>query len=182
MDINVTFRRMEADDVLRDYVKEKIIRLKKYANKVIEVNVILSIEKHRNITEIILSADKTRLTSKEETDDMYRSIDSAVDKVERQLKKYREKLTDHKSHTNELTWRNEEISSQSLKDEKVPQVIKTDKFFVKPMTLEEATMQMDLSDNNFLVFIEAKSEKVEVIYRRNDGNYGLIELIQKEGI
>jgi len=182
MKLNVTFRHIKVDSALRDYAKEKILRLKKYVNKVFEVNIILSIEKHRNIAEIIMNADRTRITGKEETDDMYRSVDSAVDKVERQLKKYREKLTDHKSHTNELTWKYEVISSQTLKEEKIRQVIKTDKFFVKPMTLEEATMQMDLLDNDFLVFIEAKSEKVKVIYHRKDGNYGLIELMSKEGI
>ena len=178
MQTTVTFRHMDATDSLRKYVEEKVARMNKYINKPIEANVVLSVEKHRHIAEISLIANKTVTNGKEETDNMYSSIDLVMDKIERQLRKRKEKIKGHKNTNTDqksLSGRLNILASESFENNEEPQVIKSENFSIKPMSVEEALMQLELSNCEFWVFINASSEKVNVIYRRKDGNYGLIE-------
>jgi len=116
------------------------------------------------------------MKSAEEKDDMYAAIDLMVDKIDRQLKRYKEKLKRHKPTTANAKQLQKSVLTASSVDDGLaePEIVRSHSFFVKPMSVEEAVMQMDLLDKSFLVFTDARSEEMNVVYRRSDGNYGLI--------
>jgi putative sigma-54 modulation protein len=193
MRITVTFRHMEATDALRQHAEKRLRRIAKYVHRAVDAHVILSVVKRRHIAEIVLNADRTTLTAKEETDDLYSAIDLAADKIEQRARKHTEKL---KSHKLSAPSRRARVEAQSIPAEpaqngpglrmdviradsfgrrKGPEVIHTKRLPVKPMSVEEAVMQMDLMSNEFLVFRNAATESLSVVYRRKDGHYGLIE-------
>jgi putative sigma-54 modulation protein len=177
MEITVTFRHLESTDALRDYAREKVSRIKKYVGTPAEAAVILSLEKRRHQTEITLNTDGITINAKEVTEDMYSSIDLAVDKLERQVKKHKEKIKDHKpgAAQKERTARYNILSSQSEEQALRGRIIKTESVFIKPMSIDEAIMQIDVMNSDFMVFTNAETQKVNVLYRRRDGNLGLIE-------
>jgi len=191
MRINVTFRHMEATDALREHAEKRLRRLAKYVHRPVDAHVILSVVKRRQIAEIVLNADRATMTAKEETGDLYSAIDLAGDKLEQRARKHTEKLKSHKLPTrsrrlpeispalpeppNIPGLRMDVIRSDSFGRRKGPEVIHTKRLPVKPMSVEEAVMQMDLMSNEFLVFRNAATDTVSVVYRRKDGHYGLIE-------
>ena len=180
MQVNITYRNMFATDALRSHVEQKLAHMvAKYLDKVTEVHVTLSLERYLHHADINLHAGTFHVRGKEKSEDMYASIDMAVDKIERQLKKYKERLRDHRPahfHSSEpVRVRYEIIESKGIEGV-TPDVIRTDEFLAKPMNVEEALMQMDLLNNDFLVFTRPESpEDVSVVYRRKDGNFGLIQ-------
>ncbi len=173
MDISVTFRHLESTDALRDYAREKVSRIKKYVGAPADVAVVLSLEKHRHQAEITLNTNGITVNAKEVTEDMYAAIDLAVDKLERQVKKHKEKIKDHKP--GERTARYNILSSEPVVPAQGGRIIETESVFIKPMSVDEAIMQIDLMNNDFLVFTNAQTQKVNVLYRRRDGKLGLIE-------
>jgi putative sigma-54 modulation protein len=108
---------------------------------------------------------------------MYAAIDAVVDKIERQLRRYKERIKDHKPapETLERQVRKSIVEAESIEQRQPPVVIKTKTFSIKPMSVDEAVMQMDLLHKDFLVYTDATTNTINVIYRRKDGNYGLIE-------
>jgi putative sigma-54 modulation protein len=176
MQIAVNFRHMESSEAVRSYVEEKLSRVKKYVGEPIDAQVVLSVQKkihHR--AEVTMVAKGLTMKSTEETGDMYSAIDLMVDKIERQLKRYKEKLKHHKSRNSGSRQVQKTVITATSVDEGVaPDIVKSHSFFVKPMSVEEAVMQMDLLDKSFLVFTDDQSEEMNVVYRRSDGNYGLI--------
>lgn len=178
MQIAVTFRHMESSEAVRNYVEEKLARVRKYIEEPIDAQVVLSVQKkiyHR--AEVTMVAKGLTMKSAEEKDDMYAAIDLMVDKIERQLKRYKEKLKKHKGGNSSTQRRMEKavISAPSVDDEdSAPEIIRSHSFSVKPMSVEEAVMQMDLLHKEFLVFTDDRSDEMNVVYRRKDGNYGLI--------
>jgi putative sigma-54 modulation protein len=175
MQLSVTFRRMEASEALRNYVQDKTSKLTKYIDKPLESQVTLSMERFRHIADVVINADGIRIAGQEAHEDMYAAIDLVMDKIERQVKKYREKIRKHKpSQAKALTWRRDIYSEESFDEDSEPLVVRTDSYFVKPMSVEEAAMQMDLSHQEFLVFSNASTQSINVLYRRKDGHYGLI--------
>ncbi|MCX5896363.1 MAG: ribosome-associated translation inhibitor RaiA [Proteobacteria bacterium] len=177
MEVTVTFRHLASTDALRSYAQEKVMRIKKYVSVTAEVAVVLSLEKHRHLAEITLNTDGATINAREVTEDMYAAIDLAVDKIERQVKKHKEKVKNHKpgGAYQDRTARHNVIASDTSENRQRARVVKTESIFIKPMSLDEAVMQIDLIDNDFLVFTNADTQKVSVLYRRRDGNYGLIE-------
>ena len=177
MQIAVTFRHMDTSEALRAYVEEKLARVKKYIEEPIDAQVALSVEKKiRHKAEVAITAKGITIKGSEETNDMYAAIDAMVDKIERQLKRYKEKIKNHKP----LTGRERQVEKTVLAAQSVdegqtePVIIRTHSFPVKPMSVEEAVMQMDLLNKDFLVFTDDRTEDINVVYRRKDGNYGLI--------
>lgn len=177
MQIAVTFRHMESSDAVRSYVEEKLAKVKKYIEEPIDAQVVLSVQKKINHrAEVTMVAKGLTMKSVEEKDDMYAAIDLMVDKIERQLKRYKEKLKRHKGSTGTHRQVEKAVISAMSVDEgyETPEIIRSHSFSVKPMSVEEAVMQMDLLDKDFLVFTDDRSEEMNVVYRRKDGNYGLI--------
>ncbi len=175
MNISVTFRHMEPSEALKDYVNDRAGRLTKYVDRPLETNVTLKVEKFRQIADVVINANGVRIAGEESHEDMYAAIDLVMDKIERQVRKYKSKITRHKpAQGREISWRREIYEQESFDDDREPVVVRTEKYFVKPMSVDEAAMQMDLTSQEFLVFNNATSHTVNVIYRRKDGNYGLI--------
>lgn len=176
MQVSVTFRKMEPSDSLKDYATDKIMRLKKYITSPADVNVVLAKQKYRYIADIKVISRGIVMRGEENSEDMYSSIDLALDKIERQARKYKDKIRQYEPVKlgEEIKVRHD-ILEQEPPEEEGPRVIRTSEFHAKPMSVDEAIMQMDLLNNDFLVFTNASTRDVNVIYRRQDGNVGLIE-------
>ena len=174
MQTPVTFKNLDSSDTLRSYVQEKLDRFDRLLDNPAEANVVLSVEKFRHMAEINIIGDRLTINGKEETIDMYSAIDMVLDKLEKQIKKSKEKIRERRSgaKARSKSMLAEEIN---LPEEEPEQQIKIKNIEYKPMHVEEAALQMDLLDDNFLVFTNARSDQVNVLYRRKDGHYGLIQ-------
>lgn len=179
MNVTVTFRHMDSSDALRAYAEEKSGRLARYLVEPIEVHWVLSVEKIRHIADVTVVAGGVSIKAKEDTADMYSAIDLGLDKIEKQVKKHKEKVKDHKSHTepSEIKFGASVEEPAAYEGEAAPgaRVVTRENVFVKPMSVEEAVMQMDINRNQFLVFTDSATNHINVIYRLEDGDYGVIE-------
>ncbi|CAH2030700.1 ribosome hibernation-promoting factor, HPF/YfiA family [Trichlorobacter ammonificans] len=177
MQVITTFRHMEQSEALKAYAEEKLERVTKYIDEPITAQVYFTVEKIRHIVEIVINARGITTKASEATSDMYAAVDMVLDKIERQLKRYKEKLKDHKpgANGNGRTVSKKILQAESLEAQPEPVVITTKTETAKPMAVEEAVMQMDLLHKDFLVFSDARSGEINVLYRRKDGNFGLIE-------
>lgn len=175
MNIHITVKNIELTDAIKSYVEKKVAKVKRYFDQVIDVNVVLDVQKNVHLAEVLVNAKGVFLKGAEKSEDLYASIDLAVDKIDRQLVKYKSKLKDKKliDKKFEQPLRLDVYNVDSL-DADEPVSIITKDIPVKPMDVEEAVMQMDLLNKNFFVFRNAKSSEVNVVYKRDDGNIGLI--------
>ena len=174
MQTSVTFKNIDPSDNLRAYVSDKLDRFDKLLDNLAEANVVLAVEKFRHIAEINISGDRLNINGKEETNDMYSAIDMTLDKLETQIKKSKEKIKKRRGGANHKTKEILDEDSDFL-DEDAGEQIRIKNIDYKPMDIDEAIMQMDLVNNNFLVFTNARTDQVNVIYRRKNGQYGLIQ-------
>lgn len=190
MQLNITFRHFDPIDSLKNYAREKVDRAHKYLESAGEAHVVLSLERHLHHADITITSGAFVLRGREKSEDMYASIDLAMDKIERQLRRYKERLKHHHGrdrvhHRHELVAQHLKVrhdvvemldpEKASVEADNTPRVIRSNEFLAKPMLVEEAIMQMDLMNNDFLVFTNAQSHEMNVVYRRKDGHYGLIE-------
>jgi putative sigma-54 modulation protein len=182
MQFNITFRNLDATDALKAYARDRVERVNKYVDRPTEAHVVLSLERYLHHADIGIHTGRYFLRGREKSPDMYASIDLAMDKIERQLKRYKEKMKAHKGgvHHNaepEAHIRHQviQVLTEGAAEEATSRVIKSSEFVAKPMIVEEAVMQMDLMNNDFLVFANTTTGEINVIYRRKDGHYGLIE-------
>ncbi len=175
MKISVTFRNTEDEGWQKEYIDDRMKKLNKYIDAPADVHVVLTVEKFRNVAEINVLTNGLNIIGKEESKDMHLAIDNAVEKIERQLKKHREKIRLHKSGA--LKEEGEETEASPVEMEEVAElkIVETRKVVLKPMSLDDAVMEMDSTKNRFVVYRNASSESVNVIYRRDDGGYLLIE-------
>ncbi len=174
MQTSVTFKNLDPSENLKAYVGEKLDRFDKYLYNPAEANVVLSVEKFRHMAEINIIGDRLNIYGKEVTDDMYSAIDIALDKLEKQIKKNKEKIRKHRGGQKPNTKENIGENTRIAEDE-TSQHILVKNIEYKPMDVEEAVMQIGLVNDNFLVFTDARTNQVNVLYRRKDGNYGLIQ-------
>ncbi len=175
MQVTVIGRHLEATEALKKYAAERFHRLEKYLPRNSNATITLSVvKKVHHIAEAVIKADGVLIQASEETEEMYASLDLLFEKIERRVRKYKEKLTDHKHHAGVAELANAAPASPHPED-RIPQIIKTKRFDLRPMMPEEAVMQMELLDKAFFVFTNAGSGHISVIYRRKDGNVGLIE-------
>jgi putative sigma-54 modulation protein len=170
MNINVRGKHIDVTPALREHVEKRLGRVTRFFEHLKEVNVVLKVEKERHIIEVTIPINGMTLRGEEASTDMYASIDMVVDKLEKQLSKHKEKLKEYRA--------------TAFKDELLPaysggivedRLVKTKQFTVKPMEVEEAILQMNLLGHDFFVFSNSDTEKVNVLYRRKDGDYGLLE-------
>ena len=171
MDIIVTFRRMEPVESLRVYAQEKLSKLRKFLDTPIEAHVVLEVEKFRHIADVTVNIDGATIKGVEETEDMYSAIDQVMDKIEIQVKRHRSKIRERRPEAPRGE-ASEEPAAQT--GEEVPAIV-VEKLVTKPMDPEEAAMQLNMSQQDFLVFRNARSKEMNVLYKRRDGNLGLIE-------
>ncbi len=171
MNIIINCRQMDLTKNLKEYAEEKIGKFKKYLGNITEATITLSVEKYRHKAEVLLKVNGSFIQAESITGEMYSSIDDVVEKLARQVKKFKDKT---------VSLRKNKGKSQSMPETEYtfPTIIKNKSFNIKPMSVEEAAMQMDLLDKNFFVFTNASSGNINVLYKRNDGNFGLIEPIK----
>lgn len=174
MQTSVTFKNLDPSEPLKAYVRDKLDRFDKYLYNPAEANVVLSVEKFRHIAEININGDKLSINGKEETNDMYSAIDMTLDKLEKQIKKNKEKIRRRRPGAKSIPKNIAAEGSPLTEDDSVRQ-IKVQNIDYKPMDIDEAVMQMDLVTNNFLVFTNARTDQINVLYRRKDGHFGLIQ-------
>ena len=178
MQLQVTFRHVEPSDALKEYAAEKIGKIQKFLDHPIEASVTLSVEKHRQRADVLILAAGLKIRGSEITGDLYSALDLVTDKLERQVRRYRDKLTQYGRSPKggeELPYKVEVFEADSFTEEPEPKVIHTQALTAKPMDVDEAAMQLDLSNDAFLVFTNTRSNLINVLYRRDDGHFGLIE-------
>lgn len=193
MKFSVTFRKMDATDAIKKYAEDKVKKIKRYFPDPIQTHVVLGLERHMHRADISITLHNGLvLKGTESSDDMYSSIDLAAAKIEKQVRRYKDKIRSHKPQTGPmLAFRRDVIEEEEAMDEApsampamdaapeaLPKVIRSDSFTAHPMTIEEAVMQLNLMNNAFLVFTNSNNRAINVVYRRNDGNYGLIDTAQ----
>ncbi len=171
MNIIVNGRHLDITPAIKSYSEEKIKRFEKYIPNITEAVVTLSVEKHRHKAEVLLRVNGVNLQAESVTEEIYSSIDSVSDKIERQVKKHREKVTSRRKDSRQAA----AAPVAELPVEPGEKAIRKEKIETKPMSPEEAAMQMDILERTFFVFINDKTLDINVIYRRNDGDIGLIE-------
>lgn len=172
MEILVTGKNIEVTSALRNVVEKKLSKLDKYFNPEVKANVTLSVQKNSQIVEVTIPFNGVILRGEEKNIDMYASIDLVVDKLEGQIRKQKTKLQ-RRNHGTSLRFQSIPDVDEDANEE--PKIVRTKKFAIKPMSAEEAVLQMELLGHNFFVFESAEDEEVNVVYKRKDGNYGLIE-------
>ncbi len=175
MKIKTRGKNMEVTPALHDYVEKRLAKLEKYFDSDLEASVTMSVARESHIVEVTISIDGLLLRGEENSGDMYASIDSVVDKLERQTHKYKTKIN-RKLRQKGLKELNEQYASpEPVEEDFEAGLVKTKQFVMKPMPVEEAILQMDLLGHNFFVFSSAETGEINVVYKRKDGNYGLIE-------
>lgn len=170
MVITYTGKNMEVSEYLRDLADKKIAKLERYFPSDTEVQVTMSVEKNRHIIEVTIPYAGGIIRGEEVTSDMYASIDNVIAKLEKQIVRNKSKL--------ERSLRYEDEPSDYDYDEDEddePRIVRVKRFSMKPMSVEEAALQMELLGHSFFVFTNDRTEEMNVLYRRKDGNYGLIE-------
>ncbi|MGI6146639.1 MAG: ribosome-associated translation inhibitor RaiA [Firmicutes bacterium] len=177
MEITVVGRNIAVTDALRSYAEKKVAKLQKYFEKgILTGQVTMAVERGIHSVDITLSVDGLLLRGEEHTNDMYASIDGAIDNIDRQIKKYKTRINRRlRQEGNRIVESAMAATGEALPEAPEPRVVKTKRFAVKPMAVEEAIMQMELLGHDFFVFRNDTTEEVNVVYRRKDGNYGLIE-------
>ena len=178
MNITVNAKHTTLTDAIRDYSEKKIQRIAKYFDDNMDVHVNLNAEKNMHIAQIFVNVKGMFLKGIERSEDMYASIDMAVDKIERQVVKYKEKLTSRKNIENRESMEDLKLSVYDYNEDSAieePTVVISKQIPAKPMDIEEAIMQMDLMNKNFFVFRNAENSEINVVYKRDDGKVGIIE-------
>lgn len=172
MRYNITGRNIVVTEGLRSAVEEKIGKLERYFKPSTEVQVTLSVEKDRQKIEVTIPVKGNIIRSEQVSTDMYVSIDLVEEVIERQLKKYKNKLVDAKQSPADFTTT---FMEEEYEDPEEIKIVKTKRFAVKPMDVEEACIQMELLGHSFFVFRNAETDEVNVVYKRKGNTYGLIE-------
>jgi putative sigma-54 modulation protein len=178
MQVNITFRHLESTEALKSHAKERIEHIQRYVDRPSEAHVVLYLENLDHHADITMKAGAFFLRGQAKSNDLYASIDLAAEKIERQLKKHKEKLNNHKMTVLPHGWIPLDVRHDVLNVVENPEqhrLVKSSTFQAKPMSLEEAILQMELLNSQFFVFQNAKDRAINVVYRREDGNLGLIE-------
>lgn len=175
MRYTITGRNIEITDGLKKAVEEKLHKLGKYFTEDTEAKITLSVQKEAHKIEVTIPTKQGLIRAEEISEDMYVSIDKVEDIIERQIKKFKNKLVDRKQSGVSFSelFINEEDSDVEEEDE--IKIVKTKRFSIKPMDPEEACLQMELLAHDFYVFRNAISDEICVVYKRKDGKYGIIE-------
>lgn len=172
MKITISGKNIDVTQGLRSAVEDKLSKLEKYFTPDTDCNVTLSVEKERQKMEVTIPMKGHIIRAEQQSDDMYVTIDLVVDVIEAQLKKYRKKLITKQQNSDSL--RREFVEEEIADDEEI-RIVRAKKFGMKPMFPEDACVQMELLGHNFFVFSNAETGEVNVVYKRKDKSYGLIE-------
>lgn len=196
-EISVTGRNVQVTDAMKDYAVEKIAKIEKFSDRIINVNVTMDIQKLEHRIDIVIKVNSIKITSHAASTDMYSSVDMALDKIVRRLKRYKTRIADHQAkgvksidmkvnvfqphRGDDVEELNEAIREENLnqlvKSYQPHKVVSQETRPLKTLTLDEAIMEMELSEKTlFLIYRSEEDRKLRVIYRMKDDNYGVIEI------
>lgn len=172
MNIKITGKNIEITEAIKDYLEKRLEKLEKFSGKNTDINVYCSVEREEQIVEIQINHDGEFLRVEERNADLYASVDLAIDRAERQLRKEKEKRVE-KSQSNSLKskilgiFKGEERDTQG-------QVTKTRVYELKPLTLDDAKLKLEASKDMFLVYVDSETSAVNVLFKRDDGSFGMV--------
>jgi len=175
MKLLVRGKNIEVTDSLKNYAEKKLSKIDKYFTIEPEAQVTMTVERGIHKVEVTAGINGLILRAEEATEDMYASIDQVVDKLERQLRKYKTRINRKARQTGGLKIKGDKIADEEEDIEDTLEIVKIKRFMIKPMDVDEAVLQMNLLGHDFYVFVNSENDEVNVVYRRKDGKYGLIE-------
>jgi len=179
MKYNIRGKHIPVTDALREFVEKKLTRLDKYFEAPItsEISVTMSVTKNDHRVEVTIPLPGLMLRAEEKSGDMYASVDLVVDKLERQIRKHKTKVNRKVRQESGIRtlFKDDSAPVRVLDQEDEMELVRTKRFTMKPMNVEEAILQMDMVGHSFFVFANSATKEVNVVYRRSDGKYGLIE-------
>jgi len=178
MKVDITARHIEITPAMRDHAQDKLGKLDRLFEGPAEAHVVLFIEKHRHVAEIQVKHRVGVFAGTEETDDLYVSIDAVVDKLEKQIRRFKEKRNDRRRR--EGVKAGEAAASlappdTSAADESGGRIVRSDQYRVKPLTPEDAALELESSGRDVLVFRDSQTDRISVLHRLGDGNFGLVD-------
>ena len=180
MRVHITGRQVEVTPALRKFAEDKLKKVEKLLDGAVEAHVVLAVEKHRHLAEIQVKSRTALLAGARETEDLYASIGDVVEKLERQALKHKEKLTTRKKRyarrgiaAPELTSPEPRRSTRAAA--RVPRIMRSERYRLKPLSAEDAAMEMEATRSDLVVYRDARTYRVNVVYRRKDGNFGLVD-------
>jgi putative sigma-54 modulation protein len=173
MRIRTIGKNIEVTDALKSSVEKKLSKLEKYFGESVNATATLSVQRNLQKIEVLIPFNNVMLRAEEKNDDMYSAIDLVIDKLEGQIRKQKTKLQ-KRNYEDSLRFQNILSYDEDLSNGE-PEIVKTKKFAIKPMSDEEAVLQMELLGHDFYVYKSSNTNQVNVLYKRKDGNYGLIE-------
>ncbi len=196
MQVNITFRGLDSTETLKRHIEDRVSRLEKYFDRAIEAQAVLSLERYLHNADITIHAGQYVLRGRVKSEDMYKSIDDAIEKIEKQLKRYKGRMMATKLKEAEKfaafrvrndildvaedeSAKDRELSAQEAEAEEWsqgPKIVTSHEIMAEAMTVEEAIMQLDLADYDFRIFTNVKTGLMNVLYRRHDGHLGLLEV------
>ena len=189
MNVTVKGRHIEVTPALRSHAEDKILKLERYLDRIQSIEVILSHQKSWQTVEVNLASDLVDMRAHERSLDMYEAIDLVAKKLEKQARRFKERLKEHPRNSRDESdrvaaraaaelieeQRREDGGAEVEDEEENPTIVRTKRISLKPLSPEEAADQMELVGHDFFVFLNADDDQVNVLYRRHDGNYGLIQ-------
>ncbi len=176
MQVNISARHLQLTPAVADYVQKKVLRVKHYFDQLVWGQVILSVEKYRHIAEVVLHVGRTTLRAKEEADDLYAAIDQMIDKIEIQVIRYKDKLKAHRKGNNNSIVLEESMPSRDVDVKFKPKPAERLFFDVVALSVPQAILQLQESKKNFLPFRDSQSEKIQIIFQKDDGKLALMIL------
>lgn len=177
MNIEYVGRHFELNDEIRRYAENKLSKVTKFLDEPVETRIILTQEKHRQIADVHVAHRHGVLQAEEETEEMLDAINAAIDKIEKQARRGRQKFYDRRRRAdrqNGENWPVDVLDAQTVGSGEKPRIIKSTELEIRPMSLDEAATELEGSKNDFVVFLDASTEMLNVLYKRKDENYGLI--------
>lgn len=176
MSVDITGRHIEVTEPIRKFATDRLERLRGVIDEVLEAHFILTVEKHqRHIAEVNIKTRREFYHGEEVTTDMYTSIASVLDKVEKQILKHKERNVTRKRRGNGVITTTSVVEVEEVLGQQLPRIIRTHEVAAKPMSVDDAALEVDDSGKEFLVFRNADTERLNVVYKRKDGNIGWIE-------
>ncbi len=177
MEITVTGRHVTVTPAIEEHARKRVAGIHIDFPRIIDAHFILEVDKFRQVAELVLHCgNHITIEARDVHEDLYAAIDKVVDKAERQIRKYKTRIQDHRPRKAKLQHFDEQVFSHDLHEEHgQTHHIRTEQYACKPMFVDEAVLQLEVSDRReFLVFLNAETEKINVLYRRKSGHFGLI--------
>jgi putative sigma-54 modulation protein len=173
MQVHITGRQVTITPAIRKFAEEKLRKIEKLLGGPIEAHVVLAVEKRRHHAEIQVKSRSVLLSGAEETEDLYASIGDVVLKLETQARKHKEKLTSRKKRAGRKAGAAETLPESAVRS--APRIFPSDRYRLKPLSAEDAAMELDSAGGDLLVYRDDQTYRVNVVYRRKDGHFGLVD-------